>query len=926
MSRGGSNDGRVGVCATCGRSITHPGPNGECAHCLVGFLSEDNSPEREGDSDRAAPRSLQYAHFEVEVDKNGLPTGLGAGAAAITYRARDTILNSRVALKVISRKLAENPTAHARFLREARAAAQINHPNVARVIHYGEQDGECFYAMELVHGETLEARVKRSGPLPLSVALEVMEQTARGLAAGEACGVVHRDLKPSNLMIESDPSGQILIKIIDYGVAKMMAPDATIQTQAGFIGTPSFASPEQFDEVGHQQIDTRSDIFALGVTFWYLITGSTPFTGRSIEDIRARQNRRLPLEQLKSIKAPQRIITLLKSMLAVDPAKRPQTALELLAAVHHCFLRFEPAARRRRKRLVLAGGALLVGIALAGLATFIHESAQSSSDMNRSIAVLPFETLSSNPDDQFFTMGIQDEILTRLSSLADIKVISRTSTEKYKSNPTDLKTVGQQLGVGRILEGSVQRAAGKVRVNVQLIDPRTDAHLWANTYDQLLDDSFAVETEIANAVAQQLDSKLVQRISGDRPTSNAAAYDAYLRGVAIERQGKDSVFQGSATAYEEAVRLDPEFALAWARLSLARSFLFTQNIEPNANSPTAIKEAADRAISLRPNLGEALVAQGAYHARVLHDFTGALQAYRAAQKYLPNSSLLEEYMCAAETTLAHWKEAETHFVRATELDPRNVRLLTKTSQKVYGPTNQFDAIAAAIDRALEIVPNDEETLAEKASTLQDLGRLKEAGQLLESLSKDTTNPYVLQLRAWQAMYERRFDVALFWAEKTAKSLKPSQLPSFLNLWLTVHQGYFHEWAGHPEEARASFEKVIHAIVPTTGSVIPSGRETRSILALAYAGVGDKQNALEQAGQAVADFDRDAYVKPSAERYLAIIQARFGDLDGAITNVSRLLQTPHGIGVTNLRYSPFWDPLRKDPRFEALLRNPPTVRY
>ena len=212
--------------------------------CLVsfGFLAEDHEA-RGGAGDRVVvPRPLHYAHFEVEIDDNGFPVVLGAGAMAVTYRARDTILNSAVALKVIGRKLAENPTARARFLREARAAAKIHHPNVARVWHYGEQDGECFYAMELVEGETLEARVQRDGPLALPLALEVIQQTARGLAAAEVCGVVHRDIKPSNLMIESAASGEVLVKIIDYGVAKVMASDATAQTQAGFIGTPAFES------------------------------------------------------------------------------------------------------------------------------------------------------------------------------------------------------------------------------------------------------------------------------------------------------------------------------------------------------------------------------------------------------------------------------------------------------------------------------------------------------------------------------------------------------------------------------------------------------------------------------------------------------------------------------------------------------------
>ena len=320
--------GAVRVCASCGQAMTHVGADGECMRCLVsfGFLSDEQQSEETTSDKPVRTGPLRYAHFELEVNADGYPKILGSGAMAVTYCARDTILNSTVALKVITRKLAADPTARARFLREARAAAQIQHPNVARVIHYGEQDGECFYAMELVHGETLEERVQRDGPVPLSPALEVVEQTARGLAAGEARGVIHRDLKPSNLMTESDPSGQTLVKIIDYGIAKVMFSDSTLQTQAGFIGTPAFASPEQFNDRGQQQVDTRSDIYSLGVVFWYLLTGRTPFPGQSLQEVRAKQGGELPLEQLKAAHVPTQVVGLLRSMLAVDPAKRPQNA------------------------------------------------------------------------------------------------------------------------------------------------------------------------------------------------------------------------------------------------------------------------------------------------------------------------------------------------------------------------------------------------------------------------------------------------------------------------------------------------------------------------------------------------------------------------------------------------------------------------
>ncbi|HEX8279809.1 MAG TPA: serine/threonine-protein kinase, partial [Chthoniobacterales bacterium] len=391
------------------------------------------------------PDRLRYAHFEVEVGADGFPVELGAGAMAVTYRARDTVLNSTVALKVIDRTIAENPSARARFLREARAAAQIHHPNVARVTHYGEQNGECFYAMELVEGETLEARVRREGPLPLALALEVVQQTARALAAAEAIGVVHRDIKPANVMIESDASGSMHVKVIDYGVAKLTSlvgggPDAD-QTHSPFVGTPAFASPEQFAGSGHGAISTRSDIYSLGVTFWYLLTGRAPLVGQTLEEVRARQTEPLPVGHFRNAHVPPQVLALLRSMLALDPADRPQSARELLAAVNRCHVRFAPAARLRRKRSILGGAAIGVVAVLAALALVYQQRARSTSETDRSIAVLPFRNLGPAGEDEFLSIGIQDEILTKLASLADLKVIARTSTEKYRSKPADVKEV-----------------------------------------------------------------------------------------------------------------------------------------------------------------------------------------------------------------------------------------------------------------------------------------------------------------------------------------------------------------------------------------------------------------------------------------------------------------------------------------------------
>src|SRR6266852_745128 len=384
------------TCPTCGGPLTQ----GECLRCLIslGFLSDSQQPGKVENGRRLMPGPLKYDHFEVEVGADGFPVELGAGAMAITYRARDTVLNSVGALKVIDRKVANMPGVRSRFLREARAAAQIRHPNVARVSHYGEQDGECFYVMELVEGETLEAKVRRDGPMPLARALEVIEQTARALAAAEACGVVHRDIKPSNIMLESDPGGCApIVKVIDYGIAKILNPEAergAEQTQTGFIGTPAFASPEQFAPSEQMKIDTRSDIYSLGATFWYLLSGRVPFVGRTLREIRLRQTEPLPIAQLKVGDVPARILALLKSMLAPDPKDRPQSARELLAAVHRCYTKFSTEARSRRRRFAMAtAGAALVIVAMA-IGTWLYQRVQSSAEIERSIAVLPFENLS----------------------------------------------------------------------------------------------------------------------------------------------------------------------------------------------------------------------------------------------------------------------------------------------------------------------------------------------------------------------------------------------------------------------------------------------------------------------------------------------------------------------------------------------------
>jgi TolB-like protein/Tfp pilus assembly protein PilF len=585
-----------------------------------------------------------------------------------------------------------------------------------------------------------------------------------------------------------------------------------------------------------------------------------------------------------------------------------------------------PMSAVQKKRawiyIVVICAAIAVALFFVGRYTSANKTASPNDISNKSIAVLPFDNLSDDKANAYFAEGIQDEILTRLSKIAALKVISRTSTQKYKSAPDNLRDVGKQLGVANLLEGSVQRIANAVHVNVQLIRAATDEHLWAESYNRKLDDVFGVEGEVASAIADQLNAKLSgteQKAVTVKPTQNTVAYDAYLRGLTIEHtQYSYDAYQQAARDYAEAVQLDPNFAFAWARLAVLRSFLYFNAVDPNTNTAGAVKEAADRAMALAPEAGESWIAQGAYRYRVLRDFAGAVTAYKQAQIRLPNNSYLLQNLAFVQRRVGLWQEAEATFKKALELDPRDFQLLGSIGGEFYIYLRRFADARAAMDRALEISPDSASTRASKAWTFQSEGRLDEAAQELARIPADATDDFVVSARIGQAIYEHHFDNAISVIERKLSSLPAGQpLDSITELAL-VQLGFCQQWTGRDEDARRSFARAIEAIKPKPDAPVPpDANGTPNTLALAYAGLGEKEKALEQAQRAVKDYDTDAVNKPWSLTTLAQIQARFGDSDSAIAAIPHLLEVPAGITPADLRFNPFWDPLRKDPRFQKL---------
>ena len=585
------------------------------------------------------------------------------------------------------------------------------------------------------------------------------------------------------------------------------------------------------------------------------------------------------------------------------------------------------AKRRRYSTAAMAIGALIV--LFAAVLFFTTRNALRNTTgtggpiLEKSVAVLPFQNLSDDKSNAYFSEGIQDEILTRLSKIAALKVISRTSTQRYKSTPDNLRDVGRQLGVAHVVEGSVQKIANAVKVNVQLIRVSNDEHVWAESYNRKLDDVFAVEGEVAGAIADQLNAKLSgteQKAVADKPTQNGAAYDAYLRGRSIEHgEYSYDAFRQAARDYVEAVQLDPKFATAWARLGIVRSFLYFNAIDPSLNPPDAVKEAADRAMVLAPEAGESWLAKGSYQYRVERDFKGALASYQEALKRLPNNSFVYQYLGIVQRRLGQWTEAEVNYKKALELDPRDVALLTTMGLEFYGYLRRFDDAHAVVDRALQIAPDSATSRANKVGLFQSDGRLEEAARELARIPEDVTDDWAVNVRLQQAISERHYDTAIKVIGQKLNSVPVGQpLDAFEKAFL-VELGFCHEWIGQPEEAGKAFNRAVRAIKPTPETIVgPDANGTPTILAQAYAGQGEKEKALEQAKRAVKDYDDDAVNKPQAETVLAQIQARFGDYDSAIAALPHLLEVPAGITVAYLKLDPVWDSLRKDPRFQKLI--------
>jgi serine/threonine protein kinase/Flp pilus assembly protein TadD len=887
------------VCASCGNEFS--GAMEFCPVCMLRKALAANETESGAfsseDTVKPAPEqsAQRFEHYELVKGEDGKPVELGRGAMGVTYRAVDTILGHTVALKVIDASIAAHAEARERFLREARTAARLRHPNVASVFYYGmrKSDEQCFYAMELVEGETLEAHLRRTGPLPAALALEVIAQVARSLVAAEALGLVHRDLKPANLMLVE--GAELSVKVIDFGLAKAATGTSeTNLTHGGFVGTPAFASPEQFIGTG---VDVRSDLYSLGVILWGMLAGKLPFEGSSAELIFQHQHTPLPLEQLKGV--PQPVAVLVETLLEKDPLRRFQSATELLNALvkvtsaikearsitRQSFEVIENerlrALRNSREQLrmvpdlltssrfrlivwpaivlLICGGAILAMNIFFGPKGPTPQTSTNSSTATpgpeKSIAVLPFESLSDNKSDTYFADGVQDEILSNLAKVGQLKVISRTSVMTYRrSGNRDLRSIAGALGVANVVEGTVRRDGNRVRVTTELIDAGTDKTLWSVSFDRDLTDIFAIQSEIARTVASKLSAQMSpeeKQSIAEKPTNDLEAYDLYLQ--AKELIANSMLFSmgdernsllNAIRLLEEATRKDVKFALAYCLIARAHDDLYSLDFDNTPERRARGDAAVNEALRLRPDLPEVHIAMAFHLYKCYGNYERAIVQVAIAQQALPNSPDALALAAYLDGQMGKWEKSTGDLERAIVLDPKNSELLSSLARN-YLCLRRYRDAAQTYDRLIEL-ESDKATFKAKKAYGAFVGKAEFIGyrDILRTLPPSLKNFF---MRIYMEVFARDWPAA----KEILRSDPYENLPLYggmmvprecVEIWLAYLRGDHPRMEGRFAVARNQLNRKVE--------MHPEDSLLLSELGIIDAALGRKAEAINEAKRAL----------------------------------------------------------------------------
>jgi len=946
-------------CRKCGATVPPDSPEESCGACLLEMALGSDEPVagvhlsavttvKAGDPGRSASPMPATARDDVvstsqrkttraaamlgELGDYELLEEIGRGGQGVVFRARQKSLNRTVALKVVNLGQSASKAHLKRFRREAEAVASLDHSGIVPIYEVGERDGSCYFSMKFVEGGQLDKVVRRT-PMSIRQAAELVAKVARTVHYAHEHGILHRDIKPGNVLL--DPKGEPLLT--DFGLARLVEFESTITRTMEVMGTPSYMAPEQ--AVGNNAaVSSATDVYGLGAVLYQLLTGQPPFAGgTSYETIRLLLDTEPRQPRVLNPKISRDLSTICLKCLEKDPKHRYSSALALAEDLER-WLKHEPIQARyagvftRGRKWVQRNptSALLVAALVAFAAAVgwnIWKSELIRGPITTGIAVLPFENLGEQKENLVFADGVQDDILTKLAKINNLKVISRTSVMEYRGK-RNVREIGDALRVSHVLEGSARRSGDRVHLNAQLIDTRTDTHVWAEEYDRNLNDLFAVQSEIAQKVAQHLHAKLSaseQASIEERPTQDLVAYEFYARAVSLIYNVQVPPVDAPEKSLSEAVDLlnkavarDPNFLLAYCQLAFAHDLVYADEIDHTPARLALAQSAIDSAFRLRPDSGEAHLALG-WHLQY-SEYDRARAELALAQQSLPNDPRVYELAGKIDRRQGRWADATHNLQRASELDPRNLPYLLNLAATYNLWLHDYEQYAKVMDRILALHPDPPTRIWRafiEVDQRADTGPWRVAiEKILAEDPASAKDPFLTGHRFTLALLDRDFDAAGDLA--AALSPKDSEVAVYPDFGRDFWMGVVARLKGDETSARA-------ALMRARAEQEQEIRDPDDVWLLSYLGLidailGKKEQALSEGRRAiemlpiVKNLTTDGYVK----RYFAMICAWAGERELALEHLEVVARIPGGPSYGDLRLNPMWDPLRGDPRFEKIV--------
>lgn len=926
------------ICPKCGAEIFSDAAEGLCTACLLetglGVFTE--TPGKADESERVTGKKNGTPYKKSTPRSLGdyeLLDEIGRGGQGAVYRARQKSLNRTVALKVVSAGHWTTPARLKRFRLEAETAASLDNPNIVPIYEVGESDESCYFSMKLVEGPPLDQLVRRE-LFPIRRTVELIAKLARAVHYAHQRSVLHRDIKPGNILIDAKGEPHLT----DFGLARLTETESTVTRTIETLGTPSYMAPEQ--ALGNNtQLTSATDVYGLGAVLYHLLTGHPPFAGGTTYDtIRLLLETEPRHPRLWNPKIDRDLTTICLKCIEKDPQRRYPTALALAEDLNR-WLKHEPIHARRAgifsrgtkwvRRNPLATG-LMASLAALAVAVIVivwkvGPVAQLSA---RGVAVLPFENLSHDRDDALFANGIQDDLLTKLAQVRDLKVISRTSVVQYPPGVArDIRQIGKALQVSHVLAGSLRKTGSWLHLNVHLIDTRTDAHVWGEQYDCDLKDVFGIQGEIAQKVAEQLGAKIspAERLAIRRPpTADLTAFNFYSRAknlLLVETNfttGAKPKFMQAIDLLNQAVAHDPGFFQAYCQLARAHEQLYLYGIDQTPARLALAEEAVQAALRLRSDAGEAHLARAENLYMGYLDYDGALAELATASQTLPNDPSIFVLKGAILRRQGKQEEALRNFEHAAELDPLNFSgLLQLALSNDY--LRRYADEKAVLDRALSLQPDDVQTKVVRAYVEFDWkADIRPLRQLIDEIR--AKNPADIENVAdnWLAYALAERDaasaanaLAALGENKYGNDVVKFSRPFVEGLIARMTNDHGKAVAAFTT-ARAEQEKVVEAA--------PDYAPALCVLGLIDAALGRKDDALQEGRRAIEllPISKDALSGSGIVLYFAMIAAWVGEKDLACEQLATARVHSREVSYGQLKLLPSWDSLRGEPCFEEIV--------